>query len=51
MILELLDESLDTERKRYIASGILMSVSLFFGGLAITIIVINRKERGGGEHE
>ena len=44
-LLALLDESLDTRRKRHIVGGVLMSVSLFFGGLAITIITINREER------
>lgn len=43
----LTDELLDTERKRYIVGGVLMSVSLFFGGLAITIIFINMRERRG----
>ena len=48
ILLALLDESLDTRRKRHIVGGVLMSVSLFFGGLAITIISINREEK---EHE
>lgn len=47
MLLALLDDTLDTERKRHIVGGILMSVSLFFGGLSITIVTINMKERGG----
>jgi hypothetical protein len=45
ILLALLDESLDTTRKRHIVGGVLMSVSLFFGGLAITIFTINREER------
>lgn len=45
MLLELLDNTLDTKRKRHIVGGVLMSVSLFFGGLAITIITINKEDR------
>ena len=45
ILLELLDETLDTKRKRHIVGGILVSVSLFFGGLAITVITINKEER------
>lgn len=44
-LLELLDNTLDTKRKRHIVGGVLMSVSLFFGGLAITIITINKEDR------
>lgn len=51
MLLGLLDESLDTKRKRHITGGILMSVSLFFGGLAITIISITNKEEKKIKHE
>lgn len=47
MLMVLTDELLDTERKRYIVSGVFMSVSLFFGGLAITVLVINMRERRG----
>ena len=40
----MLDESLDTNRKRHIAGGILISVSLLFGGLALTILTLNLEE-------
>ena len=46
-ILCMLDHSLNTKKKRHIAGGILMSVSLFFGGLAFTVLTIrtdNTKE-------
>lgn len=36
----ILDEVLDTKRKRHIVGGTLMSISLFFGGLAFTIITL-----------
>ena len=44
MLLELVNDSLDSKRKRHIVGGVLMSVSLFFGGLAATIIMINKEE-------
>lgn len=40
----MLDLSLDTRKKRHLAGGILLSVSLFFGGLAITILTIKMEE-------
>lgn len=43
-IISMLDESLDTNRKRHIAGGILISVSLLFGGLALTILTLNLEE-------
>ena len=44
-ILYVLDQALDTRRKRHITGGILMSVSLLFGGLAITIFTIKTEEK------
>ncbi len=38
VVLSTLDISLDTKRKRHIAGGILLSISLLFGGLAVTVI-------------
>ena len=38
--LSMLDYSLNTRRKRHIAGGVLMSISLLFGGLAITIMTL-----------
>lgn len=40
-ILSVLDRSLGTRKKRHIAGGILMSISLMFGGFALTIITLN----------
>ena len=37
-ILSILDCMLDTERKRHIAGGILLSISMLFGGLALTVM-------------
>ena len=41
--LDWIDDTLDTKKKRHIAGGILMSISLFFGGLAITVITIDKE--------
>ena len=43
-IISMLDYSLDTKRKRHITGGILLSMSLLFGGLAITIITLKTEE-------
>ena len=36
----MLDESLNTRKKRHIAGGVLLSISLLFGGLAVTIMTV-----------
>ncbi len=36
--------SLDTKRKQHLVGGILMSVSLLFGGLAITVMTIKMED-------
>ena len=43
-ILSMLDHSLGNKKKRHIARGILMSVSLLFGGLAFTVITLKSEE-------
>ena len=35
---------LSTKQKRHIVGGILLSVSLLFGGLALTVMTINRED-------
>ena len=40
----MLDHSLDTKKKRHIAGGILLSVSLLFGGLAFTVMSLKMEE-------
>ena len=37
-VLSVLDNMLDTERKRHITGGILLSISMLFGGLALTVM-------------
>lgn len=39
-----LDYVLDTKRKRHITGGILLSTSLLFGGLALTVMTIQNEE-------
>ena len=43
-IISMLDHALDTKRKRHIAGGVLMSISLLFGGLALTILTVKTEE-------
>ena len=44
-IISMLDYSLNTRRKRHIVGGVLMSVSLLFGGLAVTIMTLKTEEQ------
>lgn len=39
-ILAVIDHSLNTKKKRHIAGGILMSISVLFGGLAFTVMTV-----------
>ena len=43
-IISIVDDSLDTKRKRHIAGGILLSISLLFGGLAFTAMTLKSEE-------
>ena len=43
-IMYVIDSTLETARKRHLMGGILMSVSLLFGGLAITVISIKKED-------
>ncbi|BDE86952.1 hypothetical protein CE91St42_14100 [Oscillospiraceae bacterium] len=40
-LISMLDYVLDSKKKRHITGGILLSVSLLFGGLALTVMTIN----------
>lgn len=44
-VLYMLEESLNTRTKKHIAGGVLMSISLLFGGLAITVITLKMEEK------
>jgi hypothetical protein len=43
-ILATLERSLSNKKKRHIAGGILLSVSILFGGLAVTIMTLKSEE-------
>lgn len=43
-VLSMLDEILDTKKKRHLAGGVLLSVSLLFGGLAVTVLTLKSEE-------
>lgn len=42
--ISMLDYVLNTKRKRHIMGGILLSASLLFGGLALTVMTIQEDE-------
>lgn len=43
-LISVLDYTLDSGRKRHIVGGILISASLLFGGLALTVITIRNED-------
>lgn len=43
-VLNMLDHALNTKKKRHIAGGVLMSISLLFGGLAVTVITLKSED-------
>lgn len=43
-LITVLDYSLDSKRKRHIVGGLLLSVSLLFGGLAFTAMTLKSEE-------
>ena len=43
-VLSIVDHSLNIKRKRHITGGVLLSISLLFGGLAFTIISIKMED-------
>lgn len=40
----MLDHSLDSKKRRHIIGGVLLSISVLFGGVAITIITLKTEE-------
>ena len=50
-ILSMIDHSLNTKKKRHIAGGILMSISLLFGGLALTVVTLKTEQDNGNEED
>lgn len=43
-LLSMIDHALNTKKKRHIAGGVLMSISLLFGGLAVTVVTLKTEE-------
>ncbi len=43
-VISVLDYIMDTKRKRHITGGILVSVSLMLGGLALTVMTIQNED-------
>lgn len=48
-LVAVLDYSLNTKRKRHIVGGVLLSMSLFFGGLAFTAMTLKSEEETDDE--
>ena len=46
-LVNMLDHMLNSKSKRHIAGGILMSISLLFGGLAFTVVTLKSEEEEG----
>ncbi len=44
VVMDMLDCTVSTKRKKHIMGGILLSISMFFGGLAFTVMTIKSEE-------
>lgn len=44
ILINSIDEALNTKRKRHIVGGVLLSVSMLLSGLALTIVTIKSEE-------
>lgn len=44
-LIAMLDFTLDTKRRRHIVGGILLSISMLFGGLALTTMILKPEEK------
>ncbi len=45
IFVQLIDDALNTPRKRHLVGGILLSVSLLFGGLAATTLTVKGDQK------
>ena len=50
-ILTMLEYSINTKRKKHLAGGILLSVSMLFGGLAATVLTLKMEEDDNGKDQ
>lgn len=44
LVISVLNNTLDTTRKRHMVGGVLLSISMLFAGLALTTITIKNEE-------
>jgi hypothetical protein len=45
-LIAMFDYTLDSRSKRHITGGILLSMAMLFGGLAVTVMTIRSNEEG-----
>ena len=50
-VISTLNYLLENKRKRHIVGGIMLSVSLLFGGLALTVMTIKNEENDYDEQD
>ena len=50
-VISTLNYLLENKRKRHIVGGIMLSVSLLFGGLALTVMTIKNEEYDDNEQD
>jgi len=50
-LISMLDYVMSSKKKRHIVGGVLLSVSLLFGGLAITAMTVNTEEEHSDDKE
>lgn len=43
-ILDVLDQALNSKKKRHIAGGVLLSISVLFGSLAFTVMTLKSED-------
>lgn len=48
-LIEILDYTLNSKRKRHIVGGILLSTSVLFAGLAITTMTLREEKENNGK--
>ena len=50
-VVSTLEHLLSTKEKRHIIGGIMLSASVFFGGLALTVMSAKIEEKDDDEHQ
>lgn len=49
-ILSVIDQTLGTKKKRHLVGGVLLSISLLFGGLAVTVMTLKTEDNDDEEY-